>query len=107
MENPWLTLRFWADLSTVWIMGGVFLMGLLPLVGLYFAVRGMFIVNGKLPRYFKLGQYYSGIVRDQTRKVSLKVADPLVRAHGESARVDAVLRNLQPGKQSSEKNQKE
>ena len=89
-------LTFWTNLSIIWLAFLGFILTLVPLVIFYFAMRGMFIVNRTLPRYLKLGQYYSGIVRDQTTRVSLKVAEPMVRAHGEAARTQAFLQSLQP-----------
>jgi hypothetical protein len=93
----WLAkLDFWANISTIWLVSGMFLMGIVPLVALYFAVRGMAIVNRTLPRYLKLTKYYTGIVRDQTHNVSQKVAEPLVRSYGESVRAETTARNLLP-----------
>jgi hypothetical protein len=91
-----MTLSTLADLSLIWLAFLSFILGFVPLVLLYFAVRGMMVVNRKVPRYLKLGQYYSGIVRDQTRKYSAQVAEPLTRAHGEASRVQAILHNLRP-----------
>ena len=70
--------------------------GLVPLAILFFAVRGMMVVNRTVPRYLKLGQYYSGIVRDQTRKYSAVAAEPVTRAHGQASRVQTILYNLRP-----------
>ena len=53
-------------------------------------------MNRTLPCYLKLGQSYSGIVRDQTTRDSLKVAEPMVLAHGEAARTQVFLQSLQP-----------
>ena len=102
-----MNLDFWTNLSIVWLSLWVFLMGLVPLVILYFLVRGMMIVNRTLPRYLKLGQYYTGIVRDQTQKVGQKVVEPIVRAYGETARADAVVRGLLPRTPSSTESKKE
>ena len=97
MDFSFLTnLTFWTNLSIIWLAFLGFILTLVPLVIFYFAMRGMFIVNRTLPRYLKLGQYYSGIVRDQTTRVSLKVAEPMVHAHGEAARTQAFLQSLQP-----------
>jgi hypothetical protein len=91
-----VTLTDWTNLSIIWLSFLGFILTLVPLVIFYFAVRGMMKVNRTLPRYLKLGQYYSGIVRDQTTRVSLKVAEPMVRVHGEAARTEAFLASLQP-----------
>ena len=91
-----MDLAAWRDLSLVWLSLLAFIIGIVPLVLLYFVVRGMLFVNRRVPRYLKLGQYYSGIVRDQTRKYSLLVAEPVTKAHGQAARVDAILRHLTP-----------
>jgi hypothetical protein len=45
VENE--TLRFWADISTVYLLTIVFIFGLIPAVIGYFAVRGMMVVNQK------------------------------------------------------------
>jgi hypothetical protein len=100
-----MDLAAWRDLSLIWLSLLAFIIGLVPLVILYFAVRGMMAVNRTLPRYLKLGQYYSGIARDQTRKYSTQLAEPLTKAHGEAARVQTILYNLWP--RSSNTEQKE
>ncbi len=97
MDFSFLTnLTFWTNLSIIWLAFLGFILTLVPLVIFYFAMRGMLIVNRTVPRYLKLGQYYSGIVRDQTTRVSLKVAEPMVRAHGEAARTQAFLQVCSP-----------
>lgn len=95
-------LSFWADVSTIWLMLLAFIMGIVPLVIIYFAVRGMMIVNKTVPRYLKLGQYYSGIVRDQTHKLADKVTDPVVRVYGEANRVEQTARHLVPRDKSKQ-----
>ena len=91
-----MDLAAWRDLSLIWLSFLSFILGIVPLVLLYFAVRGMLVVNRKVPRYLKLGQYYSGIVRDQTRKYSLLAAEPVTKAHGQAARVETIIRRLTP-----------
>lgn len=91
-----MDLAAWRDLSLIWLSFLSFILGIVPLVLLYFAVRGMLVVNRTLPRYFKQGQYYSGLVRDQTRKYSALLAEPVTRAHREGSRVRATLYNLMP-----------
>ena len=54
-----MTLTDWTNLSIVWLSFLAFILGIVPLVLLFFAVRGMMAVNRSLPRYLKLGQYYS------------------------------------------------
>ena len=93
-------LEFWTAVSVIWLSFLAFILGIVPLVLLYFAVRGMMTVNRRLPRYFKLGQYYSGMVRDQTYKYSAKFAEPVVRTYGEANRVQTVARSLQPRSES-------
>ena len=91
-----LNLTIWTNLSIIWLCFLAFILGLVPLAILFFAVRGMMVVNRTVPRYLKLGQYYSGIVRDQTRKYSAVAAEPVTRAHGQASRVQAILYNLWP-----------
>ena len=91
-----MDLSAWADLSLIWLSFLSFILGIVPLVLLYFAVRGMLVVNRRVPRYLKLGQYYSGLVRDQTRKYSQLAAEPVMKAHGQAARVETVIRRLAP-----------
>jgi hypothetical protein len=91
-----MDLAAWRDLSVVWLAFLSFVLGIVPLVLLFFAVRGMLALNRTLPRYLKLGQYYSGIARDQTRKYSGLLAEPVTRAHREGNRVQAILYNLWP-----------
>ena len=91
-----MDLAAWRDLSLIWLTFLACITGLVPPVLLYFALRGMLAVNRTLPRYLKLGQYYSGIARDQTRKYSALAAEPVTRAHGQAARVRAVLQRLTP-----------
>jgi hypothetical protein len=91
-----LNLTIWTNLSIIWLCFLAFILGLVPLAILFFAVRGMMVVNRTVPRYLKLGQYYSGIVRDQTRKYSAVAAEPVTRAHGQASRVQTILYNLWP-----------
>jgi hypothetical protein len=91
-----MTLTDWTNLSIVWLSFLAFILGIVPLVLLYFAVRGMMTVNRSLPRYLKLGQYYSGIARDQTHKYSNLLAEPVTRSHGQASRVQAIFNNLLP-----------
>ena len=91
-----LNLTIWTDLSIIWLCFLAFILGIVPLAILFFAVRGMMVVNRTMPRYLKLGQYYSGIVRDQTRKYSAVAAEPVTRAHGQASRVQTILYNLWP-----------
>lgn len=102
-----MDLSFWTAVSIIWLSLLAFIMGIVPMVLLYFAVRGMTIVNRRLPRYFKLGQYYSGLMRDQTYKYSAKLADPMVRTYGEANRVQTVVRALQPRSESPSGEHKE
>ncbi len=102
-----MNLRFWADVSTIWLCLLAFIIGLVPAVLLYFCVRGMQIVNRKVPTYLKLGQYYSGIVRDQTHKISAKVAEPVTLGHAQAARYEAIVRNLMPDFKSAADQEKE
>lgn len=102
-----MDLRFWADVSTIWLCFLAFIIGLVPAVLLYFCVRGMQIVNRKVPPYLKLGRRYSGIVRDQTHKISAMVAEPLTRTHAEAARYSAIARNLMPDLKSASAQEKE
>lgn len=90
------TLSFWADVSTVYIMSGVFIFSIIPLVGLYFAVRGMQIVNRKLPNYLKLGQYYSGIMRTQVDRGSDAITGVVARTYGQANRAEGIVRGLDP-----------
>ena len=92
MEND--TLRFWADISTVYLLTIVFIFGLIPAVITYFAVRGMMVVNRKARPYMKLASYYTGIARGQVDKYTNKAVEPLARGHAEAARVGGVLRGL-------------
>ena len=90
MENE--TLRFWADISTVYLLTIVFIFGLIPAVIAYFAIRGMMVVNRKARPYMKLASYYTGIARGQVDKYTNKAVEPLARGHAEAARVGGVLR---------------
>jgi hypothetical protein len=92
VENE--TLRFWADISTVYLLTIVFIFGLIPAVIAYFAVRGMMVVNRKVQPYMKLASYYTGIARSQVDKYTNKAVEPLARGHAEAARVGGVLRGL-------------
>jgi hypothetical protein len=94
--SQWTNLTIWTNLSIIWLSFLAFIIGIVPLVILFFAVRGMMSVNRTVPRYLKLGQYYSGIVRDQTRKYSSTAAEPVTRAHGQASRVQAILYHLWP-----------
>ena len=105
MENE--TLRFWADISTVYLLTIVFIFGLIPAVIGYFAIRGMSIVNRKARPFFKLIAYYTGIARGQVDKYSSKAAAPLARGHAEAARVGGVWRGLQPSVQQTEQEEKQ
>ncbi len=91
-----MDLADWRNLSIVWLTFLAFTLGIIPPVLLYFCVRGMRSVNRAVPRYLKLGQYYSGIVRDQTRKYSAQATEPLTKAHGEATRVQVTLAKLWP-----------
>jgi hypothetical protein len=100
-----MDLAAWRDLSLIWLSFLSFIIGIVPAVLLYFMVRGMRVVNRAVPRYLKLGQYYSGIVRDQTRKHSLLLAEPVTRTHGQAARVQTIIQHLAP--QTSRAEEKE
>ena len=100
-------LEFWTNISIIWLAFLAFIMGIIPLVILYFLVRGMMIVNRSVPRYLKLGQYYSGIARDQTRKVGEKAVEPVVQVYGQAARADAIARGLLPRTSSDPATKKE
>jgi hypothetical protein len=89
-------LTLWTNISVIWLAFLSFILGVVPLVILYFAVRGMMIVNRTVPRYLKLGQYYSGLVRDQTHKYSQMSMEPVIRVFGEANRVEQIARSLQP-----------
>jgi len=102
-----MNLEFWTNLSIVWLALLAFIMGIVPLVLFYFLVRGMMIVNRTVPRYLKLGQYYSGIARDQTRKGAEKAVEPVVRVYGQTARADAIARGLLPRPSSTSATKKE
>lgn len=91
-----MDLAAWRDLSLIWLIFLAFIIGIVPLVIFYFVVRGVMALNRYVSRYLKLGQYYSGIVRDQTRKYSLQLAQPVTKAHGEAARVRTILQRLKP-----------
>ena len=101
-----MDLAAWRDLSLVWLSFLSFILGIVPLVLLYFAVRGMRVVNRSVPRYLKLGQYYSGIARDQTRKYSLLLAEPVTKAHGQAARFQAIVENLMPSASRQEQEER-
>jgi hypothetical protein len=94
VENE--TLRFWADISTVYLLTIVFIFGLIPAVIGYFAVRGMMVVNQKARPFLKLGSYYTGIARGQVDKYTTKAMTPFARGHAEAARVGGILRGLRP-----------
>lgn len=99
-----MDLAAWTDLSIIWLSFLAFIIGIVPAVLLYFVVRGMLVVNRTVPRYLKLGQYYSGIVRDQTRKYSLLLAEPVTKVHGQAARVQTIVQHLTPqSKRATEK----
>lgn len=100
-----MDLAAWRDLSIIWLSFLAFIIGIAPAVLLYFMVRGMLVVNRTIPRYLKLGQYYSGIMRDQTRKYSGLLAEPVTKAHGGVARVQTIVQRLSP--QSSRAQEKE
>jgi hypothetical protein len=100
-----MDLAAWRDLSLIWLIFWAFLIGIVPLVLLYFVVRGMQAVNRTVPRYLKLGKYYSGIARQQTRKYSALLAEPVTRTHGQAARFQAIVRQLTP--HASRANEKE
>ncbi len=91
-----MDLAAWRDLSLIWLSLLAFIIGIVPLVLLYFVVRGMRAVNRTVPRYLKLGQHYSGIVRDQTRKYSTLLTEPVTRAHGQASRIQTIFTNLWP-----------
>ena len=105
MENE--TLRFWADISAVYLLTIVFIFGLIPAVIAYFAVRGMMFVNRKVQPMLKLAGYYSGIARSQVDKYATKAVAPLAQGHAAAARAGGVLRGLRPRGQDNEPIQKE
>ena len=105
MENE--TLRFWADLSTVYLLTIVFIFGLIPAVIGYFAIRGMSIVNQKARPFLKLIAYYTSIARGQVDKYSTKAAAPLAHGHAEAARVGGIWRGLQPSAHRADQEEKQ
>ncbi len=102
-----MDLRFWADLSTIYLIGMQLVPTILMIVALYFVVRGVMIARRKATTGIKLAQYYVGIVRTQTNRFADKAADPLVRSHAEAARSEAIARNLLPNRKSSVTSTKE
>jgi len=102
-----MSLEFWTNISIVWLVFLGFVLGIVPLVSFYFLVRGMMIVNRTVPRYLKLGQHYSSIARDQTKKGAEKAVEPVVRVYGQAARADAVARGLLPHPSSDPVTKKE
>lgn len=98
-----MDLADWRDLSIIWLSFLAFLIGIVPPVLLYFVVRGMLAVNRAVPRYLKQGQHYSGIVRDQTRKYSVLLAEPVTKAHGQATRVQTIIQRLTPPTGGAEK----
>lgn len=102
-----MDLRFWADLSAIYLIGMQLVPTILMIVALYFVVRGVMIARRKATTGIKLAQYYVGIARTQTNRFADKAADPLVRSHAEAARSEAIARNLLPNRQSSVTSTKE
>jgi hypothetical protein len=98
-----MDLAAWRDLSLIWLTFLSCIIGLVPPVLLYFVVRGMLVVNRTVPRYLKQGQYYSGIVRDQTRKYSMVLAEPVTKAHGQATRFQTIIQHLAPQRSRAEK----
>lgn len=102
-----MDLRFWADLSAIYLIGMQLVPTILMIVALYFVVRGVMIARRKATTGIKLAQYYVGIARTQTNRFADKAADPLVRSHAEAARSEAIARNLLPNRPSSVTSTKE
>ena len=102
-----MDLRFWADLSVIYLIGMQLVPTILMIVVLYFIVRGVMIARRKATTGVKLAQYYVGIARTQTNRFADKAADPLVRSHAEAARGEAIARSLLPNRPSSATSTKE
>jgi len=102
-----MDLRFWADVSLIYLIGMQLVPTILTIVALYFVVRGIMIARRKATTGIKLAQYYVGIARTQTTRFADKAADPLIRSHAEAARGEAVARSLLPHRPASTTSTKE
>ena len=102
-----MDLRFWADVSAIFLIFMQLVPTLLTIVVLYFVVRVVMVVRRKATSSIELVQYYVGIVRAQTDRFADKVADPLIRSHAEAMRGEAIARSLLPNRPSSVPSTKE
>lgn len=102
-----MDLRFWADVSLIYLISMQLVPTILTIVALYYVVRGVMIARRKATTGIKLAQYYVGIARTQTNRFADKAADPLVRSHAEAARSEAIARSLLPNRPSSVTSTKE
>ncbi len=89
-----MSIAFWRDLSVVWLSLFCFIALVIPIVILYFVVRGMNYVQGKVHMLFQKAQGISRLVRVQTDRISDKVAEPVIQAHGRFAKTRTWLQSI-------------
>lgn len=89
-----MTLSQWADVAVVFLSIQAFILMLVPLVLFYFLIRGMNMAGGAMPGYMKRAQSFTRMVRDRTRGVSDKIAEPILKAHVKTMQAEATIQSF-------------
>jgi len=95
-----MELRFWADVSAIFLITMQLVPTLLTIIVLYFVVRVVMSIRHKVTTGIKLAQYYVGVARTQTNRFADQAADPLIRSHAEATRSATIARSLLPNRPS-------
>jgi hypothetical protein len=102
-----VSLETWRDISIVYLSLNCFVILIIPMVIFYFAVRGMTIVNGKVPGYLGKAQAFTRQAREQTQAFSDRVAGPVIDAQTELTRTETIIRELLPQNEQPSKNEED
>lgn len=87
-------LAVWRDMSLIWLML-LTLIGLLPIgVIMFFLVKGMSKVRQVTKKYLPVAQDKARQVAGATEQVSLKIAQPVVRAHATRAQINTITKSV-------------
>lgn len=90
-----MSLGNWRDLATILLVIEAFVIILVPGIILYFAVRGMLALNRKMAVWLPQLQSYFYRAHEISRKISDKIAAPVLAVDSAGARVkgmkDAVV----------------
>ena len=91
-------LRFWSDVSAIFLMLQGFVMLAFLLVSLYFAVRGMLVILRKAREYLALTRRYFDLVENVVVRSMDALVSPFMFVSSLSAGLSEGLKSLWAGK---------